>query len=492
MRAPSKSAVYPFLGENKSIADVEQARVALATAYSAAGYGAVYVDIPEQAVDEGIVRLKVTEGRIDRVRVTGARYFSNGSIHEALPSLEQGKPLHLPELQAELAEVGKQSRDRQITPVLRAGRTPGTVDVDLKVQDHLPVHGSVSVNDRYTSDTSHTRANVVMSYDNLWQKFHSLSLQYQTAPERRSDAQVLAATYVAPLPESGNVLAVYAVDTDSDVQNITTAVPGSSSLSVLGKGRIYGLRYIVPLTPHGFWNGSVSLGADYKDFKESILSGADAAANTPISYLNWSLGWNGSELAERSRTDLGLTANFGIRGLANGEEEFWFKRSTGKPNKGDPSYFYLRASAAREQLVYKGWSAYLRLAGQYTPQTLISNEQFSIGGAESVRGYLESEELGDYGVGGTFEVRTPSLLKLLGSEPASLRFLGFFDAGVLSINEPLANQKRRADLQSWGVGLRFQAFAGLDAMLDWATPLTDSEHIEAGDSRIHFQLQYGF
>ena len=51
--------VYPFLGEAKSLNDVEAARKMLETVYHDRGYGTVFVDIPEQDVGAGIVRLKV-------------------------------------------------------------------------------------------------------------------------------------------------------------------------------------------------------------------------------------------------------------------------------------------------------------------------------------------------------------------------------------------------------------------------------------------------
>lgn len=480
-----EAAVYPHLGPDRTLKDVEAARDALTQAYREKGFGTVFVDIPEQNVEDGIVRLKVTQGRIDRVRISGARYFSNGRIREAIPALKQGETPNLPELQAELARVNQQSRDRSITPVLRAGRTPGTVDVELKVEDKLPVHATFEVNDRYTADTSRTRASVNLSYDNLFQRFHSLSLQYQTAPQEPSEAQVLAATYIMPMPSSGNMLAVYAVDTDSDVATVGT-------LSVLGKGRIYGTRYIVPVFNSAEYNDNFAFGVDFKDFKESVLLPDTPVQNTPISYLNWSVTYTGNARSERAVTGFNVGMAFGIRGVGNSSEEFWFKRSTGKPNKGDPSYFYLRAGAEREQALFAGMKLYGRLAGQYTAQTLISNEQFSIGGAESVRGYLEAAVLGDYGASGTLELRSPSLLTRLGNPDLDLVGLVFADAGVIGILEPLDNQMSHADLSSWGVGMRFRTSWGVLASLDWARPLVDARNTEAGDSRLHFQLRYGF
>src|SRR5690606_40821982 len=57
----------------------------------------------------------------------------------------------------------------------------------------------------------------------------------------------------------------------------------------------------------------------------------------------------------------------------------------------------------------------LSVAGQVSGRPLISNEQFSIGGWDSVRGYYESQELGDDGVSGQFNLESPSWHNLLGN-----------------------------------------------------------------------------
>jgi hemolysin activation/secretion protein len=475
-----EAAVYPHLGADKTIETVEQARQALELLYKNQGYGTVFVDIPEQDVDAGVVRLRVTEGRLDRVRISGARYFANGKIREMLPALERGTVPKLTDVQAQLAQVNRQSRDRQVTPVLRAGRTPGTVDVELKVEDELPLHAALEANDRYSADTSRTRLNLNLSYDNLFQDYHSLSLQYQTAPEEPKEARVIAATYVAPVGPAGNLLAAYAVDTDSDVATVGT-------LAVLGAGRIYGMRYIVPLKSHSGRYHSLSLGVDYKDFEEQIRLIDGASDQTPIEYVSWSAHYGGGERTEHTSTAFSLGANLGIRGLANDPQEFEFKRF-----KAEPGFFHLRGSAEHERPWLLGSRLYLRLAGQFTTAPLISNEQFAIGGAESVRGFLESDELGDYGISGTLEWRTPMLSGWLGDWATDLHLLSFFDAGVVRIIDALPGQPSAADLSSWGFGLRFGGTEGLMATFDWADPLVPTNDVEAGDSRIHFQVRYGF
>ncbi|NWF56531.1 MAG: hypothetical protein HXY45_17225, partial [Syntrophaceae bacterium] len=66
------------LGLGKTAADVEKARNALEKYYHDKGYPAVLVNIPEQTVQEGTIRLQVIESKIGRIRVTGNRFVTEG------------------------------------------------------------------------------------------------------------------------------------------------------------------------------------------------------------------------------------------------------------------------------------------------------------------------------------------------------------------------------------------------------------------------------
>jgi hemolysin activation/secretion protein len=483
--------LYPLLGPGKTITDVEAARAALESLYRDRGYGTIFVDIPEQKVEGGLVRLHVTEGRLARVRVTGTRYYSNRQILASAPSLAPDSVVHLPTLQSELVALNQQSPDRVVTPVLRGGASPGTVDIELKVKDSLPAHGGIEVNDRYTANTTHTRLSVTASYDNLFQRFHSLSLQYQGSPEDFSEVRMLAATYTMPMAHN-NVLAMYVVDTNSDF----AAAGSGNALGILGTGRIYGTRYVLRLPSTATASHSVTLGADYKDFVDSIELTGGVTDRTPIRYLGWSAGYGGQWLGADAegmatwRTQANVTLNFGLRGLVNDPADFDYKRFNAKSN-----YMHLRTDASFERPLFMGTSMLLRAAGQWTGDPLISNEQFAIGGADSVRGYLESERLGDLGLSGSLELRAPLPKSLIGAWADRLRLLAFYDAGVVRILDALedadGNRIRRYTLSSTGVGLRLQAH-GLVWALDWAYPLEDGDSTLNGDSRLHLRMRYGF
>lgn len=473
-------AVYGHLGEHKTIADVNDAQKQLETLYHERGYGSVLVDIPEQDVMNGVVKLKVTEGRVGRVNVTGSRYFSLGRIRSKLPSLAAGAVPNLPQVQRELATLAALSRDRSITPVLKPSRTPGKLDVELKVDDKLPLHGSLEVNDRYSADTTHLRLNAALHYDNLWQREHSIGIAYQVSPEASDEVEVFSANYLWRFEDSDHLLALYGVKSNTNVATIGT-------LGVIGSGVISGARYIVPLPGFDGVYHSLSLGADYKDFDEQVGFDKIAPVVTPISYLKFSASYSGTYAWHAQLSHLEAAFELGPDGLGNTQKEFERKRFKAKPN-----FAYLHVSADNLTPLPAGTALFARMSGQVTGGPLITNEQFSVGGIDDVRGYLEAERLGDNAVAATLELRSMNLARAYPSQLRNLQLLAFTDGAALRTLTPLPGTKKSAMLWSTGVGLRLEAVKHLEAALTWAYPLRSGERTASGDQRVHFNVGVEF
>src|SRR6202050_73036 len=238
-----ETTLNPLLGDHKSLADVEFARATLEKTYHARGFRTVFVDIPEQDVSDHIVRLNVTEGRLHEVHVLGARHFSERKILSALPAATVGAVPDFLALQLQLTKLNQQSADLSVVPVLSAGSAPGTVDLSLKVDDHLPFHGSVQFDNQYTPNTDPLRATVAFSYGNLFQDFDSLSAEYEVSPQKVSEVSVVAANYAWAEFPNGLRPSLSFVDSNSNV-------PAAGTDGVLGIGQIYGGRAA------DFFNGS--------------------------------------------------------------------------------------------------------------------------------------------------------------------------------------------------------------------------------------------
>ena len=475
-------ALQPYLGPQRTVGEIQLARTALEKVYRGKGYETVAVEIPEQDVRTGIVRFNVTELSVGRLRVTGSTFYSPDQIRERVPSLAEGTVPRYDLVSKDIAAINN-ARDRTITPTLRAGTTPGTVDVDLEVEDHAPMHGSVEVNDRYSTQTSRLRAVASVSYANLWQRDHSLSLQVQATPEDLQESFLVSASYLAPLPGTRASLVVYGMHSDSDV----AAVGG---IDVLGKGDILGVRAVLPLPGGGqSFTHSILAGFDYKSFKEDLILGSDKAA-TPIDYVPMTVEYSMSAMGGSGATDFRTGLTWGTRGLGSTNDEFARKRDEARAN-----FMYLRADLTRTQKLPKDFLGILSLSGQLADESLISNEGFSIGGLDSVRGYAESQSLGDSGIRASLQFETPSLSGRFGDAFNEWRLFAFGDWAKVYIKNPLADidgvKIDRIELASAGLGTRLRMFDNYNAMLLLAAPLKDKDELDL-DINDEYRAQFRF
>lgn len=472
-------AVYPFLGEQKTVEDVEKARAALEQAYRDAGYLTVLVGVPEQEVKEKVVRLTVTAGTVSRVRVAGARYYSQGRILAQAPSLDQGKALYFPEVQKNIASLN-QTEALRVVPVLRPGTKFGTTEVDLNVTDKRPYGFNVNLNNYASPNTTDLRLSAGVHYDNLWQRGHLISLTAQTSPQDTSEVRAVSGTYSAPLGGDRGLIAGYFVASNSSV-----AVVGSQS--VIGKGSIAGLRWNKSLPAVGNFYHSFLAGADYKDFQQNVGQPGGALIEQPIRYVPATAGWSATYLGARGTTSINTSLVLGIRGLSDSDAVFANRRFNARGN-----FAIWKFDLSRTQKLTPGWALFAQLDGQRTSEPLIVNEQFLGGGASqtSVRGYLEAEVAGDDGTHATLELRRDVSAGNRLSFLTQLQVVAFTDGVYVTTHDPLPGTAHYAWISSGGLGLRASGAGGLKLRLDLGIPFRSTVYTEAGKPVLQFQASY--
>jgi hemolysin activation/secretion protein len=469
--AQIESAVYSHMGEKKTIDDVEKARDALEKVYHQAGYLTALVDIPEQEVDRKVVKLNVTEGKVGRLRIKDSNYFSLGRIKELAPSVKEGEVPYFPAVQQDVARLNR-TADRRVTPVLKAGKAFGTVDVELKVEDKLPLHASLELNNRYSQNTTKTRLGGSIRYDNLWQREHSLSLSFQISPENLKEVKVLSANYLMRFDNSDMLLALYGVRSKSNVASV-------GGVNVLGDSTIFGVRLIKPLPALDNFYHSISFGLDYKDIGQTVLFGDKI--DTPITYMPLSASYNATLQNTNNKTQVNAGINLGLRGLVSDDAEFENKRPGAKPN-----FFIAKVEVEHTRALPKGFEGYIKLDGFFSGSPLISNEQYLAGGADTVRGYLEAEASADQAIHSTLELRSPELFKDR-AWLQSFKLAAFYDIARIKTIDAESDV-----LAGTGVGLRMKALKNWNFDLDLAVPLKDSFDTKQGDLASHMRLWYEF
>jgi hemolysin activation/secretion protein len=470
-------AVEKFLGPDRTSQDIEKARDALEKLYADKGFPTVSAEIPLQRMSEGVVILKVTERTVGRLRVTGSRYFAQGDIRAGAPSVAEGRVPNVTRLQNDIVSLN-QRPDRTITPTLKAGLAPDTVDVDLQVADTLPLHASVELNNRYSESTKPLRALASLSYDNLWQRGDSATISYQVAPQRTTDVNVVSGSYLFHIPGTDLSLLGSYVHSDSDVTTV-------GDTNVIGKGDIAGFRLLVPLgTSEGFTH-NLSIGPDYKKIGENVSLGG-SVSSAPVTYYPLTATYQATWYdPDQTQTNLITSVTSTFRGFGSSPAQFDLRRFDATPN-----FTYLRADLTRAQTLPLGMQLYGHVTTQLAPEPLVSSEQFSIGGLDTVRGYLESEALGDWGVAAQLELRSPSLADYVDKQINELRLFTFFDAGVASIHNALPQQTVSSTLSSTGVGMRIRLLDYFNAEVAGAFTLSDGPNTRAGVDRVLFRV-YG-
>lgn len=463
-RSEIEKAVTPYLGPQRTLADIEAARMALLKVYHAKGYETVDVRIPQQDPTRGNIRFEIVELKVGRLRVDGARFFSPEDIKDRVPSLAEGGVPNYRDVSEQIAAVNKSS-DRLITPTLTAGATPGTVDVTLNVEDQLPLHGSIELNDRASNRTKRLRLAAGIGYTNLFQLGQSFNLQAQVTPEDISESAVVSASYVIPIEDTPFTVVGYAVHSDSDVAAI-------GGISVLGSGDILGLRGIYTATSggrDGVLVHQVTAGVDFKSFEEDLVVGSDRA-QTPIDYIpitfQYALNWR----APGHQLELGAGVNLGFRGLDATDREFDLKRFGARAN-----WAVLTGDASYTRTFENDWRFSARTAFHYAGKPIISNEQFSAGGLDSVRGYYESQEIGDDGILVQLQADTPSFHDVWGGWLDEARLFGFVDGADLRTYKPIGDQGKFSSLASVGIGLTARAFGVINGSVLLAHPVINRE-----------------
>ncbi|HZE91712.1 MAG TPA: ShlB/FhaC/HecB family hemolysin secretion/activation protein, partial [Rhizobacter sp.] len=344
--------------------------------------------------------------------------------------------------------------------------------------DHAPLHGSLEVNNKHSADTTATRLQASLRYDNLWQKEHSLGVQWQISPQKTSEVEVLSVSY--SIPAGAGLWVFSAVRSESN-----TIVRLNDSL-VVGKGKIFGLRRVL-VDSDDTLTQSVTLGADYKDMLgityQNTTPGVGcntASVCTPIRYVPFSASYSATLSGKKGVWQGGGGLVFAIRGLASEEPQFADKRYQAQSN-----FSVFKFDLARTQNLPRGMTLYGKFEGQLSSQPLISDEQFVAGGVDSVRGYLESEAVGDNALRASFELRSGNLAPERWTWLGSLRAHAFLEGAGLWLKSPLPEQDQREGLLSTGFGLRVQARRYASLALDLGWPLRDAGRTEKGSPRLH-------
>ncbi len=465
----------PYVGEKRSLRHIEGAAAVLEQAVRTRGFAFHRLYVPAQKPVDGVVRLQVVSFKLGTVEVTGDEHFSTANIRRSLTGLVEGQ---VPEVRTIGRDVTASNANpaKQTTVTFKEGRQPSTVDAVARVRDTPPISYFATLTGNQSLAGNGPQANTFrlgggFQHANLFDRDHVMTLSYTTDPGRVSSVSLLGAYYQLPLYGTGMNLAGYY--TSSDVSS-GTVQQGGGVFDVSGSGRFWGVRLSKVLPRFSALQQTVSVSLDSRFFENSTTFGGvkispDVGARTvSLQYLfNTELSWG--ELAG----NLDYVTNVG-GGSGNNDAAYLANGGT------------RRWDAWRGSLVASmqsgGWRYMGRLKGQYWPKSLISGEQFGLGGANSVRGFGDRVVSGDHGFQWNLEASAPAFSTL------QLRPVMFLEGGQVHTRSTGFTET----VMSVGAGLRLTR-QNLQLGMDVAKVLERNSTEPPGNPvRLHFAVTYRF
>lgn len=471
-----ESVLAPYTGRERSFADVQAAMAALQQAYARAGYGAVQVSVPEQRLADGNIRLQVVEARLRAVTIAGNEHFDTDNIRRSLPALHDNAPPNTDEL-AQQIRFANENPAKRIAVELKSD-TPGAVDAAVVVRDDKPWKVGAVLDNTGTPATGRLRSGVFFQHADVADLDQVFTGQYVTSPEHLAQVTILAANYRIPLYGVGDSVDLFGVHADVD-----SGVVGDL-FNLRGRGSVVGVRYHQNLRPTADYRHRLSYGFEYRLLDNRVTTlggGAELVPDVTVHPLT--LGYSASWSGERQQLDFSTSYVRNIPGGHLGREADIRAARAG----ANASYQILRWSATFTRALPEDWQLRFVSDGQYTRDSLVSGEQFGIGGQDSVRGFLEREVVNDSGYRTALELVSPDVGNRMAPGLAA-NALVFYDFGRVTRNRALAGETGEVSIASFGIGIRLSVAPHATLRLDLAHVMRGTSSRVRGTDGLHFSI----
>ncbi|WP_206952554.1 ShlB/FhaC/HecB family hemolysin secretion/activation protein [Trinickia acidisoli] len=457
------------IGQPLTFARLAEIRRTVIERFRAAGQPLVDVYVPEQDVNDGVVRIAVAEFHVGQVTARGNRYFSQAQLVREMP-LHHGGPIEESDVSTGLALLNANPY-RSVDVVYAPGQGTDATDVVLQTQDRLPLRVSAGYDNGGVAQLGRDRFFAGFDYGNLFGLDQQIAYQYTASNdvfggnpsiEGRPDRPRFEAhsfNYSAPLPwfDRIELFGVYAQSTPRL----------DNSFNQSGISSQFSFRYDRHLPFVDGWQQQVQVGYDFKRSNNDLEFGGVQVFNANTHVHQFLLTYDATKADALGQTHANV-AFVGSPGHLDGDNDDTSFQET--RNGATARYTYLQLLAERSQSIAAGFSISARGHFQWTPNTLLPSEEMGLGGDDTLRGYEVYSVQGDRGWNVQTELRTSAFAFFGNSGPAFQPF-AFADAGHVwnKIDQP--GEVQAGMLASVGVGVRFQWSRFVNARLTFGQPL---------------------
>ncbi|MDJ0702316.1 MAG: ShlB/FhaC/HecB family hemolysin secretion/activation protein [Leptolyngbyaceae cyanobacterium MO_188.B28] len=471
----------PLAGKTVSLEILWEVRDKITQLYLDAGYLTSGAVLEPQALEGGVVQIRVIEGQLEgEINVEGTHRLSQDYIRSRV-GLGVETPLNVNNLEIQLRLLLANPLLDTVEPTLKPGTQEGLSILTVKVSEADPFEGRLSFDNYSPPSIGSERLGANVRFQNFSGFGDVFSAAYYRTTSGGSN--IVDVAYQAPLsPHEGTLQLAAQIN-----RNEITQSP-LDELGIEGNSERYEINYRQPIVRSPTEELALSLGFAFQDGQTFVFDrptpfgiGPDEDGNSRTRVVQF-----GQDYVLRDPQGA-----WSFRSLFNvGTGLFDATRNSGSIPDGQ--FFSWLAQAQRAQRLNQDHLLIVRLDLQLTPDSLLPSEQFVIGGGQSVRGYQQNIRSGDNGVRFSVEDR----ITVVRNKTAAylLQFAPFIDLGAVWNNSENPNpQPDQRFLAGAGLGILWQPIQDLNIRLDYGLPFIDLD--DRGDNLqddgFYFTIDYG-
>jgi hemolysin activation/secretion protein len=469
-----QSVTQSFEGKDLSFRSMQKVADLITDEYRKKGYLTSRAYIPPQNVKDGVLNIRVVEGKLGTMQIKGNRYFSTSMLQKKLDFGQQGY-FDYSALQRSLVYINEHP-DRKAKVTLLPGTTPGSTDVIVDVKDQLPIHVGFQYDNYGSRYINKNRYSLTFEDNNLIGFDDKLFLKVQEADNSLMHLQQGRYSF---FPVQPTEVGAYFVNSDIKLGR------EFRDLESKGKAQIYGLYLNHALSHDQNLDLRLTSGFDYKDISNYQLGTKISRDNVRL----FKVGVDVDQTDEWGRTiftpEIGQGIPHIMGGMKSKDDLATRAGSGGKFTKAGFNLYRLQSMPFETSFLWKNNAL-------FTNNALVASEQFQIGGPGSVRGYPVAEYSGDVGYYTSPELSIPIYVI-----PKSLRvpfsgvsmydanrFVLFYDWATTQLTNAQAGEHKKETLRGWGFGWRVNVKDNMTFRVEVGYPLgnktpSDSDHAHA-------------
>lgn len=479
-------AIANFTDKPISFAQLVQAANAITELYTSQGYITSGAYIPEQSLTSEKVQIQVVEGSLAEIDVNIMKGRLNEGYIRNRIAQKISTPLNVNQLQSALQLLQLNPLIESLNAELAAGIEPGTNLLAVSVVTADTFGLEVNLNNNRNISIGTFERGIQLKEANLF----GIGDQFRLTYDNTDGSNQFGGGYSIPINSSDGTLSFnFRLAKNEIVQS------PFEDLDIDIESLNYDFSWRQPVvqkaTAEVSQEFAFSITAARRESEGMIMDepqpltpGADEEGEIRTSVLSLGQEWlrrsRQQVFSARSQFNLGVDAFSTTVREEDPDSQFFSWR-------GQFSYLRLLGTPKNTAI---GSTILLRSELQLSADPLVSTEQFSLGGATSVRGYRQDALLTDNGFSAGAELRLP--IARLSKINATLQITPFIDFGTGWNADD--EETEFSTLIGAGFGLLLQTPERLSAKIDWGIPLIndDDEGISLQEDGIYFQLQYDF